>query len=55
MKAPDSLTPAQLAQLQGLTTDTPETRKVTVGGNGKASVSLPMSSNDVVLVTLKPV
>ncbi len=55
MKTPDSLTPAQLAQLQSLTTDTPETRKVTVGGNGKASVKLPMSSNDVVLVTLKPV
>ena len=55
MKAPDSLTPAQLTQLQGLTTDTPESRKVTVGANGKVLVTLPMSSNDVVLVTLKPV
>ena len=55
MKAPDSLTPAQLAQLQSLTVDTPEVRKVTVRGNGKASVKLPMSSNDIVLVTLKPV
>jgi xylan 1,4-beta-xylosidase len=55
MKAPDSLTPAQLAQLQSLTVDTPEVRKVTVGGNGKAAVKLPMSSNDIVLVTLKPV
>jgi len=55
MKAPDKLTPEQLAQLQALTTDTPEARKVTVGSNGKASVKLPMSSNDIVLVTLKPV
>ncbi|HTM79708.1 GH39 family glycosyl hydrolase [Asticcacaulis sp.] len=55
MKAPESLNPAQLAQLQALTTDKPEVRKVTVGVNGKASVSLPMSSNDIVLVTLKPV
>ena len=54
MKAPASLSPAQLSQLQGLTADTPEVRKVTVGGNGEAVVKLPMSSNDIVLVTLKP-
>lgn len=50
----DGHSPAQLAQLQGLTMDTPEVRKVTVGADGKASVKLPMASNDVVLVTLKP-
>jgi xylan 1,4-beta-xylosidase len=54
MKAPDSLTPEQLTQLQGLTMDKPEMRKITVRGDGKASVRLPMSSNDVVLVTLTP-
>ncbi len=54
MKAPDSLTPAQLTQLQGLTVDKPEVRQVTVGANGMAAVSLPMSSNDIVLVTLTP-
>jgi xylan 1,4-beta-xylosidase len=53
MKAPASLNPAQLTQLQGLTQDQPEVRKVTVGTNGKASLNLPMSSNDIVLVTLK--
>ncbi|MBW8882702.1 MAG: beta-xylosidase, partial [Asticcacaulis sp.] len=55
MGAPASLSPAQLAQLQSLTQDTPESQKtVTVGKTGKASLSIPMHSNDVVLLTLTP-
>ncbi|MFN3806652.1 GH39 family glycosyl hydrolase [Asticcacaulis sp.] len=53
--APDNLTPAQIAKMQALTADTPEIdRKVTVGSNGTASLKLPMSSNDVVLVKVAP-
>lgn len=53
--APDTLTPAQIEKMQALTTDAPETdRKVTVGSNGTVSLSVPMSSNDVVLVKVQP-
>ncbi|WP_443747576.1 GH39 family glycosyl hydrolase [Asticcacaulis solisilvae] len=53
--APASLTPAQLDQMQALTRDAAESEKtVTVGKSGKASVSIPMHSNDVVLLTLTP-
>ncbi len=53
MGAPATLTADQVAKLQGLTTDAPESRKtVTVGKDGRASVTVPMHSNDVVLVTL---
>ncbi|MGZ3304406.1 MAG: GH39 family glycosyl hydrolase [Asticcacaulis sp.] len=53
--SPDKLTPAQVDDLQKLTRDLPESDKViTVRKNGKASVSVPMHSNDVVLVTLDP-
>ena len=54
MGSPKDLTPAQLEKLQGLTRDLPETDKaIRVGQSGVADVSLPMRSNDVVLVTLK--
>lgn len=53
--APEALTPAQLEKMQALTTDAPETdRKVTVGANGTASVSISMHSNDIVLVKVEP-
>ncbi|KAA6460359.1 beta-xylosidase [Acidobacteria bacterium AB60] len=54
MGAPKELTPAQLEKLQQLTRDLPEReRDVTVGGDGSYSVSIPMHSNDVVLITMK--
>ena len=55
MGAPQRLTPEQLAHLQALTRDTPETRReVRVGPDGVAAVALPMRSNDVAVVTLTP-
>jgi xylan 1,4-beta-xylosidase len=55
MGSPKSLTPEQLAHLQALTRDAPETvRDVRVGPDGRAAVDLPMRSNDVALVTLAP-
>jgi len=55
MGAPKDLTPAQLDQLNGLTRDLPETdRVIHVGKGGSYRVTLPMHSNDVVLVTLEP-
>src|SRR6266496_759361 len=54
MGAPSELTPAQLEQLNNLTRDLPETdRVVRVGKDGSCEFSLPMRSNDVVLVTLE--
>jgi xylan 1,4-beta-xylosidase len=53
MGAPKDLTPAQLDQLRKLTRDLPQTdRVVRVGKSGSCKLSLPMRSNDVVLVTL---
>jgi xylan 1,4-beta-xylosidase len=53
MGKPDKLSPAQLAKLQSLTRDTPEKNQVVrVGANGSYSLTVPMRSNDVVLVTL---
>ncbi|HVZ30014.1 MAG TPA: beta-xylosidase [Asticcacaulis sp.] len=53
MGAPSSLTSDQLARLQALTVDKPESeRTLEVGKSGRAEVSVPMHSNDVVLVTL---
>jgi xylan 1,4-beta-xylosidase len=53
MGAPDMLTDAQRDQLQGLTRDLPETeRTASVGADGVAIVSVPMYTNDIVLVTL---
>jgi len=55
MGAPKVLTAAQKDKLQGLTRDLPESdRAVTVGSNGSASVTVPMHSNDLVLVKLTP-
>ncbi len=54
MAAPKNLTPEQLDKLTKLTRDLPETdRLVRVGEDGSLNVSLPMRSNDVVLVTLE--
>ena len=47
-----SLTPGQLQQLQAATTDQPRIHEVTVGADGKASVPVPMRTNDVVLMEI---
>ena len=55
MGAPASLTPGQLAKLTALTGDEPESeRVVTVGQDGTYRITLPMHSNDIVLLTLEP-
>jgi xylan 1,4-beta-xylosidase len=54
MGAPKDLSPAQLGQLRSLTRDVPETNRVVrVGTSGSYELSVPMHSNDVVLVTLE--
>ena len=54
MGAPKDLSPAQLAQLTSLTTDKPEKDTVIhVGADGTATLTLPMHSNDIVLVTVR--
>lgn len=56
MGAPKDLSPEQLARLQALTVDKPEViRVVKVGKDGTLQWKLPMSSNDIALVTLEPV
>jgi len=56
MGRPNDLTPEQLARLQELTQDVPETDKaIRVGTDGGFKCSIPMSSNDIVLVTLTKV
>jgi xylan 1,4-beta-xylosidase len=56
MGSPQTLTPAQIAELQALTTDKPEiARVVQIGRDGGYTLRLPMRSNDVVLATLEPV
>ncbi|MCE4536930.1 beta-xylosidase [Pelomonas sp. P7] len=56
MGAPKDLSAEQLAQLQSLTQDRPETEElVKVGQDGKLRWQLPMHSNDIVLLTLEPV
>jgi len=52
MGKPKSLTSDQLAKLQALTVDKPETRTVKVAANGTANVQVPMRVNDVVLVKI---
>ena len=52
MGRPKTLTAAQVTQLNGLTVDTPETRRVKVGANGTASVEVTMRVNDAVLVKI---
>jgi xylan 1,4-beta-xylosidase len=53
--SPKSLTDAQVAQLNALTPDQPERAEaVTASAAGSVSLTLPFSSNDIVLVTLIP-
>ncbi len=53
MGAPEKLTDAQMAELQRLTRDLPERDAViTIGKKGKAKLSIPMNSNDIVLAKL---
>jgi xylan 1,4-beta-xylosidase len=55
MGSPTDLTPPQIAHLNFLTRDAPETdRTVRASNAGVVSVDVPMSSNDIVLVTLEP-
>ncbi len=55
MGSPKDLSPAQLAELQSLTRDRPETsRIVRVGRDGRTALTVPMRSNDVVLATIEP-
>jgi len=52
MGSPASLSAAQVQQLQAVTTDRAEKRSLVVGANGSARLSVPMRSNDVVLVEI---
>ena len=53
MGMPKTLAPAQLRQLQDLTRDMPEIdRMAEVGVDGRLALSLPMRSNDILLVEL---
>jgi len=55
MGSPKDLTAAQLAELQGLTRDIPEaSSKVRIGRDGRFSTTVPMRTNDVVLLQLEP-
>jgi xylan 1,4-beta-xylosidase len=51
---PKDLTPAQVAALQGLTTDAPELdTRIEVGADGRFRRDVPLRTNDVVLVRLE--
>ena len=52
--SPKTLTDQQVRDLNALTTDKPETRALTVGKTGAASVAVTMRANDVVLVKVAP-
>jgi xylan 1,4-beta-xylosidase len=53
MGSPKELTSAQIARLNDLTRDLPETDKaVRSGSDGTVDLSIPMNSNDIVLVKL---
>jgi xylan 1,4-beta-xylosidase len=55
MGSPDHLSPAQLAKLQNLTRDLPETAEIIqVGGDGRFSTRVSMRTNDVTLTILDP-
>lgn len=54
MGRPKALDAPQLAKLQELTQDKPETRQVKVGKDGTASVDVKMRVNDAVLVKIGP-
>jgi xylan 1,4-beta-xylosidase len=54
MGSPAALSPAQQARLQTLTRDLPESSRIVgVASSGRFSLTLPMRSNDVVLVTME--
>ncbi len=56
MGSPQTLTPAQIARLNELTRDRPETDKmVHADSRGKVDAAVPMRSNDVVFVALQRV
>jgi xylan 1,4-beta-xylosidase len=51
MRSPKELSAAQIAHLQELTQDLPETEKaVRSGSDGTVAFSIPMKGNDVVLI-----
>ncbi len=55
MGSPKDLSAAQLAELQGLTRDLPETEAtIRVGRDGEHLMSVAMRTNDVVLVSVEP-
>jgi len=55
MRSPASLIPEQLAELQGLTRDVPETaRTVEIDGDGRFSVPVAMRAIAVLLMLLEP-
>jgi xylan 1,4-beta-xylosidase len=54
MGSPRELSEAQIARLNELTRDVPETRKIVESGpDGTIEFTLPMNSNDIVLIDLK--
>lgn len=56
MGSPPSLNPAQVAELGRLTRDVPEARRnVRVSRDGRLSATVPMRTNDVVLLLVEPV
>ncbi|WP_414647784.1 GH39 family glycosyl hydrolase [Dyella sp.] len=54
MGSPASLSATQLQQLQAATADHADMRSLIVGAKGNATLSVPMRSNDVVLVEIVP-
>ncbi|WP_231731669.1 hypothetical protein [Sphingomonas sp. CCH5-D11] len=55
MGSPKDLGTAQLAELQGLTRDVPESNAtVQIGSTGRHTMTVKMRTNDVALVTLEP-
>jgi xylan 1,4-beta-xylosidase len=56
MGSPKALSPEQIEQLNAASRDAPESeRLVSIGKSGAFKLSVPMRSNDIVLVTLEPV
>jgi xylan 1,4-beta-xylosidase len=52
---PKDLTPTQIAHLMDITRDVPETdHRLRAGPDGTVAITLPMKSNDVVLVEIAP-
>ena len=55
MGAPKTLTATQLAQLQELTADRPEKRRMHVTHSGLTHLTVPMHENDLVFIRMTPV